>query len=187
MNILSLSTPRDGFKIYVLLFVIGVSLALGLVFILTLDQDSDAVDIDKIGRDFCKNPNLDPTDLERLKTHLLNTEQIDFQDINEMQDYLCGTCKDCFFPNDEKSFLKWFGVSKKIFHDNVKKRILKTLLSSSERIRKFLKKTNNPDIGINQKTGRVVLKNTRNAQETLETNLFIKNFLPWFTLKSLVF
>lgn len=174
MNILSLSTPRDGFKMYVLLLVIGVSLALGLVFILTLDQDSDAVDIDKIGRNFCNNPNLDPDDLERLKTHLFNTENVEFQDITEMQDYLCGTCKDCFFPKGDKEIKKYFGVSMDYFHRVMKKNFIRNLVKT-DRVKKFLKRVDNPDLGFNKKTGRVVLKNTRTPSDVLETNQLLKN------------
>jgi hypothetical protein len=178
MSVLSLSVSSLRFRLYALWIVIGLALVAAMIYVFVPSSEGDAVDIDKIGRRFCNNESLDPDDLARLKDHLFNTEQIDFQDITEMQEYLCGNCKDCFFPDNDASFLKWFGVSKKRFHDKIKKRILNDLQNSSGRIRKFLKKSNNPDIGINKNTGRIMLKSRRDTKEILETNLLLKNFLP---------
>jgi hypothetical protein len=177
MTSVSLSAPSDRLKKYVLWLTIGLSLALGLVYVLIPSLEGDAVDIDKIGRRFCNNESLDPDDLALLKDHLFNTEQIDFQDITEMQDYLCGNCRDCFFPKGDKEIKNFFGVSVEYFHSQMKKNILKTL-PKTERIKRFLKKVNNPDLGLNNKTGRLVLKNTQNAKETLETNVLFKDILP---------
>jgi hypothetical protein len=47
-----------------------------------------------------------------------------------------------------------------------------------KRVKKFLSKTNNPDLGINKKTGRIVLKHPNDASQTIETNLLLEYFTP---------
>ena len=70
-----------------------------------------------------------------------------------------------------------FGIKKEIFHLKIKKKILGAA-TKIERVNKFLKRVKNPDIGVNKKTGQIVLKNTQNASETIQTNLLIEKFIP---------
>ncbi len=168
-----------GFKFYVLFLIAILSLGLIWVFMLVPDKTDDVTDIDKIAYRICHNDNVDPSSMEKMRLFLFRTEEVRFENDLDLQEYLCGNCRNCEFPFDDKQFKAIFGMTKKFFHQTIKTDLLGYLMKNS-RFRKYLKKidTNNPNFGYNKNTGRIVLQNPKNLRETLETNVLRKDILP---------
>ncbi len=125
----------------------------------------------------CNQGNLDPHEFLLLQEILVKTENVEITNVEDLKEYLCENCKECVFPKDGKLIEKIFGLDKKVFHITLKPDILKKLKASSERIQKFLRKTKNPDIGYNPKTGRIGLQNPTNKLESIEINLKLQDIL----------
>jgi hypothetical protein len=137
-----------------------------MVFMARLAANEKA-DFERIRSKICNNLPLSPEELAQMIQLLAQGEGVNLTELIDIQDYLC-LGKDYDFPN-EKHLSKLLNINVKDFHD-LKKRI-------KREAKHWLKKlgADNPDIGLNRKTGNIVLKNRSNGR-TIETNLPLESF-----------
>lgn len=150
-------------------FLLGFFLILcTILFIIGLDQ-LENTRFEELKTQLCQQSSLSPNDLLQLYQLLNKKEGISISDIDDLKNYLCNAEKNYNFP-DEKHLANLLKINLKDIH-LVKKEILNDA-------KMWLKKlgANNPDIGLNKITGKIVLKNRIN-QKTIETDLLFKDFI----------
>ena len=153
---------------------IGIGICLGLMFLFGIVLQDDQQKFKDLQNRFCSEEKLSSNEISELLDLVLKLEKVKIDNTTELTEYLCGKCRNCVFPKDEKMIKKVFGVEMRIFHEQIKQKI-KQAAVKNERLRKFLKRYDNPDIGYNSQTQRIVLKSRTNS-ETIETNLLLQDF-----------
>lgn len=100
---------------------IGIALSLGLFFGMMLQNDQQR--FKDLQNRFCNQAKLDQSEITELQDLVLKLENVKVFNINELQEYLCGKCRNCVFPKDAKMIKKIFGVEMRVFHEQVKQKI----------------------------------------------------------------
>lgn len=172
LKIMFLTLPVSEKKWYLLPLMVGMLGTLAWWFSVNFSAD-DSQKYQELRQELCDSSKLNLEEILLLSKLLEKSEGLQITDLQELKDFFCGNCKGCIFPRGDKMIQKIFGINRREFHKKMKRKILSKAIQSSERVRKFCRRVQNPDIGYNPKTGRIGLKNAKNKTETIETNIYL--------------